>query len=89
MDVREYDNILYRDLMAKLEGFKDRLDYEESIYRKIAQSAFIGPHLKGATASKTFEEFWPGKKKGDHKKVTNERRRAIKEALKQMNSGKV
>lgn len=90
MPPEEYDNILYRDLIFKMEGFKDKLDYEEEIFRNMAYSSYIAPNLNPKKMAKSIDKFWPMRGKGgtDNKKVTNSKRDAIRAALNEMNSGK-
>lgn len=93
MTPAEYDNILYRDLIIKLEGFKDRLDREELIFRKVAYSAYLGPSVDGKDPSKkNIEKFWPMEILDETKKrkeaLSKEKREAIREALKEMNENR-
>lgn len=88
MSPKEYDTILYRDLLMKLDGFKDRLEYEENLTRRAAFAAYLAPHLNPKKLAKKLDDFWPLNGKGDVKKVTMaEKRKAIREALKEMNNG--
>lgn len=74
----EYDNILYCDLLLKVEGFAKRMDHEENMVRTAAFSSYIAPHLNVKKMAKTLEAFWPMKKGTDTKKVSDARREAIK-----------
>lgn len=92
MTPSEYDNILYRDLVLKLEGFKDRLDSEELILRRVAYSAYLGPSVDAKDPTKkNIDKFWPVSIKGGKKSkenITPEKRAAIREALKEMNANR-
>lgn len=84
----EYDTILYKDLVLKMEGYKDRLDYGEAISRKVAYSSYIGPHLNPKKIPK-IDKFWPiGDEKKDGAGVSlAQKREAIKEFLQAQNNG--
>lgn len=84
MGVYEYNTILYHELMLKMEGFDQRLQNEEDIYRTVAFSAYIGSHLNPKKLPKNVKEFWPLKRDVATKKVTDEKRAAMREALKRM-----
>lgn len=93
MSPAEYDNILYRDLVLKLEGFKERLLREEFIFRKVAYSAYLGPSVDAKDPSKkNIDKFWPIDIVDETKKrkeaITPEKRAAIREALKEMNENR-
>lgn len=84
MSAQEFDNMLYRDFILKMEGFKQRQEYEENIYRTVAFSAYIAPHLNPKKLAVNIDKFWPMKKAGaDTKKVSDAKRRAIRLALQQ------
>lgn len=86
MSVYEYHTILYPDLLFKIEGFRQRMKHEEEIQRNIAYSAYIAPHLNPKKLAKTIDAFWPmddGKQKNT-KKISDDRRAAIKAALQEM-----
>lgn len=85
MSVREYNNMLYRDFILKMQGYKERQEYEEEISRTIAFSAYIAPHLNVKKMAKNIEKFWPMKKGGDTKKISDARRKAIQKALREDN----
>ena len=87
MSVYEYHTILYPDLLFKIEGFRQKLKNEEEIQRNVAFAAYIAPHLNPKKLAKTIDAFWPmddGKAKSS-KKISEERRAAIKAALQEMN----
>lgn len=90
MTLKEYDIILYRDLIFKMNGFKMKLDYEEEIFRNMAYSSYIAPHLNPKKMAKNIDKFWPmntgNGEKTPNKKVSDEKRKAIQEALKNMNN---
>lgn len=86
MSVSEYNNILYRDLMLKIEGHKIRQKERERHYRSIAFSAYIAPHLDRKKLNNISEEkFWPidslDKNAKPQKKISDEKRAAIRKAL--------
>lgn len=89
MTPQEYDTILYRDLVPKLEGFKERLEYGETINRKVAYSSYIGPHLNPKRIPE-IDKFWPigdsKNKKGKNQVSLAEKRAAIAEYFKAQNN---
>lgn len=89
MTPREYDCILYVDLIAKMEGFNDRMRWEEGIMRKVAFSAYVAPHVNPKKMPRKIETFWPMSGGNTNtKKITDERRERLKLALKRYNDGK-
>lgn len=83
MSHKEYDTILYCDLVLKLEGYKDRLLHEEKIQRLVAYSSYIAPHLNPKKMATNIGKFWHIEEvgKADGKKVSDEKRAAIKQAI--------
>src|SRR5690606_37179058 len=81
MGIREYYDMLYPDLLLKMEGFSDRLKREEYLLRKVGFSAYIGAHLDPKKMAKSEDKYWP-MDKGDgnpkEKMVTDEKRRRIR-----------
>lgn len=60
MSVREYNTIMYPDLLCKIKGFRDRMNYEERVMRKVGFSALISASIVGSKSMpKTEQEYWP------------------------------
>lgn len=85
MSPHEYDNILYTDLLIKIEGFNERLDYELDLVRNSAFASYISGNLDPKKMAKTVDSFWPKDKKGAGPKVTDKKRARLAEALKKYN----
>lgn len=89
MTPKEYDCILYTDLIAKMDGFRERLIHEENIMRNVAFSAYIAPHLNPKKMAKKIDTFWPMSGGNTNtKKVTDEKRARLKAFLQKQNNGK-
>lgn len=83
MAPHEYDNILYPDLLLKLEGFADRLDYELDLVRNSAFSAYISGNLDPKKMAKSVDAFWPkGPKAAPEKRIDDQKRMRLGAALK-------
>lgn len=90
MSPKEYDTILYRDLMLKMQGFKDRLNYEEDITRRLAFTVYRAPHLNPKKLAKSIDAFWPkpgSEKNTDNKKISDAKRQAVREELQRRKNG--
>lgn len=60
MSSREYNTIMYPDLMAKINGFRNRRKHDEQLMREVGWSAIISgrvAHSKEFYKSKM--EYWP------------------------------
>lgn len=88
MSVKEYNEILYPDLLAKIEGFQNRRQIEEDMLRRVGFSAQIGSHLDPKLMPKTKQAYWPmrGDKKQDGYKF-QDKKEAFKELLDMVQNG--
>lgn len=84
MSVEEYNNILYADLTAKLEGFLERQEYELDIVRNATFAIYRVEGTDVKSRAKTVDEFWPkgdsGKGNKDKKALLQTRLEIIKKA---------
>lgn len=90
MSPKEYDVILYRDLMFKMDGFKDRLNFEEEVIRRLAYTTYRAPHLNPKKLANNIDAFWPkpgGTGKSDNKKISDAKRKAVREELQKRRNG--
>ena len=86
MTPHEYDNILYPDLLIKMEGFNERLEYELDLVRNSAFSSYISGNLDPKKMAKSVDAFWPKSKKVlTDKKVTAPKRNRLAQAIRKYN----
>lgn len=91
----EYDNILYRDLMYKLEGFKNRIDMQELLLRQVAYSAYISDNVPAKhPTKKDIQKFWPVDEaltkdaEAGRAKISKASRALLKEAVRKLQESK-
>lgn len=83
----DYDTILYPDLLLKMEGFTDRMEYELDITRNASFASYISGNLDPKKMAKSVNEFWPkDTKKGPHdKKISDAKRDRLARAIRKYN----
>lgn len=59
MTPEQYDNILYCDLLAKIRGYKKKLEYEALQMRRVGEMAMLGGRLTYAKKMPEGSEIWP------------------------------
>lgn len=91
MSLRDYNNITYSDLMIKIDGFQDREQYTESMFRRVGYSARIAPHVHPKDTPKTEAKYWPmkGDKVAKETYSFQEKKEAFKELLDLVQNGAV
>lgn len=83
MTPKEYNEILYCDLMLKIEGFQNRRRDDEYRLRKVGFSAYVAPHLNPKKMAKKEDAYWPiDTNKAGEKAVGDDKRARIAAALK-------
>lgn len=89
MSVKEYNEILYPDLLLKIEGFQNRREYDEKMLRKIGFSAYIAPNLDPKRMSKSESTYWPmiGDRKEKQGYQFQDKKEAFRELLDQVQHG--
>lgn len=88
MSVREYDDILYPDLLLKIEGFRKRRDEDLRILRRIGYSALKGSHLEPKSMPKSEKEYFPlTTDKKDEQYKFQDKKEAYKELLELVTNG--
>lgn len=91
MTVSEYNRITYRDLMLKIDGFQDREQYTESMFRMVGFSAQTGSHVRPKDQPKTLNAYWPMRADEAVKKEAysfGDKKEAFRELLNLVNNGK-
>lgn len=58
MTVKEYNEILYPDLILKIKGYQRKRDEDHRILRRIGFSALKGSHYDPKSLPKTEREYW-------------------------------
>ncbi|NGM63508.1 hypothetical protein G5B30_16485 [Sphingobacterium sp. SGG-5] len=88
MDIGVYYNMLYPDLLLKIEGYQSRRKHEEYMWRKIGFSALTSGGL--APKGLTEEKYWPiDKDKTSGVPEFDNKKEAFKELLKQVQNKQI
>lgn len=91
MSVREYNTIMYPDLLDKIKGHRERQKYNEMVMRKVGFSALISASIVGSKdMPKTEQEYWPieGEEVVERKTKAENKQEAFKRLIEKTN-GKV